>query len=160
MKACATLLLPLLLAACGEDPTSEGPIDVEGPGYRGVILARTAWPDHAYEVEGFWTPTVQDVGRAEAALPAAAREHAPELTVPFERYYRQYVGIVDEGRRLLYVNMIHEAFFAQEREAGDDDRQDPRTVLLVVDDGGDWFVEGFFDPASDTFTQLWVHGES
>ncbi len=89
MKIGAALLLPLLLVACGNDPAPEGPIDVEGPGFRGVLLTPSAWPDYAYEIEGFWPATVEDVRRAESALPAAVREHVRDLAVPLERYYRQ-----------------------------------------------------------------------
>ena len=161
--AALLVLLTMLLPACGDD-VSPAPIDVDGPGYRGVILPASAWPSHAYEVEGHWAVTVEDVRRAEAALPAAAKRLVPELEVPLERYVRQYVGIVSEGRRALYVNLLHEDSVAPHPD--DDPDEDPderdawRRKLVVVDDGGDWYVEGFFDPDRGEFTELFVHGEA
>ena len=57
MRSIAALLTLLtLLVACGENPVPTGPVSVTGDGYRGVLLPASAWPDYAYEVEGFFDP--------------------------------------------------------------------------------------------------------
>lgn len=154
------VLLSLLCAACGEDAAPPGPVEVEGPGYRGVILPASAWADYAYEVEGFWDVSAEDVRRAEAALPVAAKQRAPDLEVPLERYTRQYVGVVMEGRRLLYLNLLHEDSLRSTPDDTEEERGAWRRELVVVDDGGDWYVEAFFDSETGEFTELWVHGEA
>ena len=154
------VLLAGLLAACGDDPVPTLPVEVEGPGYRGVILPASAWPSFGYEVDGCWAVDAEDVRRAEAALPAAARQFAPELEVPLDRYVRQYVGVILEGERRLYLNLLHQEAV---RPTADDDPQDLdrwKRELYVVNDGGNWFVEAFFDPEKSEFTELWVHGEA
>ena len=154
------ILVPLLLTACGGDDAPVGPVAVEEAGYQGVILPASAWPSYAYEVEGFWTVSLEDVRAAEAALPAAAKRLVPQLTVPLDRYVRQYVGIVLEEGPRLYLNLLHQDAIAPHPDDTEEEHDAWRREVQVVDDGGDWYVEAFFDPKTGEFTSLWVHGEA
>jgi hypothetical protein len=77
----------------------------------------------------YWKPSRRDVEEAERALPAAiqsafsraSKEEGTRLTSA-PRYYRQYVGFVRDGHRVLYLSA-----FEHERRADDWRRQWLRT---------------------------------
>jgi hypothetical protein len=120
-------------------PTPEG---------RAVIdqCSRSA-PEH---VTHFWRPTVAQVEAAEKALPAFlhAKGHKDWLRGSF----RQYVGVVVAGRRLIYLN----AFPAP--TPGTADARDARTKAYIVCDGGSSFWGAEYDPATGRFQHLDSNG--
>lgn len=60
-------------------------------------------------ISGYWEPTLQDVLRAESMLRSFAKAEAPPaVSSRLEEYKRQYIGVVLDGRRSLYVNAFLE----------------------------------------------------
>jgi len=104
-------------------------------------------PEH---VTHFWRPTAGQVEAAEKALPAFlhARGHKDWLRESF----RQYVGVVVAGRRLIYLN----AFPAP--TSGSAEARDARTKAYVFCDGGSSFWGAEFDPATGKFQHLDSNG--
>jgi len=116
------------------------------------------------ETEGSWTPTPRDVANLEANLPAlremesdvccggrTARVEDPDA------FYRQYVGVVVGGRRLIYVNAFARNTFEHWPEA---DRPDWRREPQTVCDGGESFWGVLYDPERRTFSHLAFNGSA
>ncbi len=101
--------------------------------------------------EGTWVVTAADVREAELRLPDVSRlsgDGAVEGIGKPREYYRQYIGLVIDGRRWIYLN----AFAASRRVPG------WRSRLANLCDGGvaSWGV--LYDPASHRFSQLRANG--
>lgn len=123
------------------------PIDVVGPGYRGVILASKP---------GGWMPTPAQVGALEARLPEAMRKWAPDFHQPLSGYFRQYVGTFQGGRRWIEV---HGASI-ETIESLQSEGFDPRREELLIFDGGDSLFEALYDPTTGAFDSAGPHGEA
>jgi hypothetical protein len=113
------------------------------------------WIEGSVPIEGFWTPEPTQVLALERALPAFLAEH-PELfrrdpppSESLAAYRGQYIGIVEEGQRLIYGN-----YFC---DAGSHDWQQE---MILVDDGGDCFFQVRYDPATGAFREIRVNGEA
>lgn len=141
----APVARPVVAATPAPQPL--GPVDVVGPGYRGVILASKP---------GGWMPTPAQVAALEARLPDAMRTRAPEFRRPLSRYFRQYVGTIEDGKRWIEV---HGAAI-DDIESLAAEGFDPRQEELMVFDGGDSFFEARYDPTTGTFESAGFHGEA
>jgi hypothetical protein len=102
-----------------------------------------------------WTPSPQDVERAEAALPSALDAAWARLdgTRRPAHYHRQYTGFVRSGKRVLYLNALaHGEFFYA--ELGDEWRR----RAVVVCDGGTDYLGAVFDLERGAFDSLEFNG--
>jgi hypothetical protein len=106
--------------------------------------------------EGTWTPTEADVLKLEADLPAFLQtaQHAwlrpdPPIWEREPEYMRQYLGIVEDGREIIYAN-----FFCRS------DDTDWRSEFVFVMDGGDCYFNVKYDPQSGEFFDFSVNGEA
>lgn len=102
--------------------------------------------------DGVWTPTQTDIVQVEEAVsPAvAARPEASRMTsVPPQGWVRQYVGIVRDGEKFIYGNLLplHAA-------AGDRWKEG----LVVVCDGGPDFFGIAFDVKRKVVSHLAFNG--
>ena len=96
------------------------------------------------QTAGCWVPGASDLKRLEAALPTRL---AP--------YYRQYLGITERGRRLIYING-----FSAGKAPNFRGKYDWRHHAVVADDGGDNFFQAAYDPATRQITRLSFNGPS
>ncbi|MFO0933753.1 MAG: hypothetical protein U1E39_13770 [Planctomycetota bacterium] len=101
-------------------------------------------------------PTPAQVAALEARLPDAMRTRAPEFRRPLSRYFRQYVGTIEDGKRWIEV---HGAAI-DDIESLAAEGFDPRQEELMVFDGGDSFFEARYDPTTGTFESAGFHGEA
>ena len=106
----------------------------------------------APKVEGGWLPAAADVAALEQHLPQiAALEGGIEgvsLHIAYpENFYRQYVGIVVGGRRLIYVNAGPYLLTGPNREH-----------VAVACDGGSRFWGALYDPRAGRFFNLQING--
>jgi len=104
-------------------------------------------------ISGTWQPSENQIRQLEADfhLLDAHKDDAccnpgASLKNPL-RYYRQYVGVIRGGRRLIYINAFREPA-----------PPDWRTAPVVVCDGGDGYWGVLYDPALRTFSQLAFNG--
>ena len=103
--------------------------------------------------QGGWRPSARDIVALEDRLPAALAD-APQTRAmangaPPTGWFRQYVGIVRDGRRVIYGN------FYPERGGLNHDWR--RTPMIVCDGGPDFFgVE--YDVEGRRFTHLAFNG--
>jgi hypothetical protein len=124
---------------------------VSGKGYRGTLFftQEVGWD----EVTGAWAATPSDVARAEAAFPAAVRAAMPGFQRPLKEYYRQYAGVVMEGKRKLVLLLLHQNALV-------DLEGDEKKRVVLVSDGGDTYINAIFDVASGRFDWVATHGEA
>ena len=128
-RAFVWLLLGLLVGCASTGPSFIVP---EGSTIRGVAPA--------------WTPTEADVARAERGLRAYLRTtavgranhvHGP-IWQRLGDYGRQYVGVMRNGRRALFINLFWvESPFYQ--------RGDERVTIIQTHDCGDCNAQVYFD---------------
>ena len=124
-----------------------------------ILLPATAAPEAAKQcsrgapkVDGGWDPTTQDIAGLEQRLPAIARleaginGHSLHIEHP-EQTYRQYVGVIVGGHRLIYVNAVGGPFEKYAREH-----------VEIVCDGGSSFWGVLYDPATGRFFDLQTNG--
>ena len=107
----------------------------------------------------FWTPTLAEVLELEARLPAYLRSakarKVAEMCCPqpvplatrAPSYKRQYVGVLDHGRRSIHANFFCDA-------SGSDWHRTP----VDVDDGGDCYFQVDYDVGKRRFTSISVNG--
>jgi hypothetical protein len=107
--------------------------------------------DAPANVSQFWDPSGEQIRRLEFLLPkylgndAVQKLHIPDNV----EYHRQYVGIVVNGKRLIYGNFYPANF---------PDYLDEKSKPVVVCDGGPAFWGIVFDPEANVFLDLKVNG--
>jgi len=178
------LLLPLVLLGalgCSASPSPKVPAAPPVPAAprRWVVISAEEAPNvfvqcsrpAPREKDGpFWAPSAAEIEGLEAGLGGYLREkgHAKQGD-DLSRFYRQYVGFVRSGRKLIYLN----AFSADELEndlrlcreypgqmpkdlCDPDEWRHPTTITC---DGGDdyWGLE--YDPQTKDYSQLAFNGE-
>ncbi len=94
----------------------------------------------------FWTPAPADIQRLEANL----KTQEPSVM----GYDRQYLGIIQGGRRLIYVNGFSSSLVS--------DFGGPhgywRHQIVFVNDGGNDFFNTTYDPKTRRFSGLQFNG--
>ena len=159
----AVLLLGAMPGASIEIP--EKPRPDESP--RGAVLTGQAALDVAQIVCRYfepgsislWEPDPAEIARLEKLLPEfMAGQKTPEDYQPLHEYYRQYVGVVRDGKKRICVNFFHYGFVKESvqrgREAEDFWKRDP----IIMDDGGAYYFFIQFDLETGTFSQLRFNG--
>ena len=108
--------------------------------------------DEVKGVTSTWRPTTDDVRAADNKL----REFlGPRLKQPLDNYYRQYVGIVMNGKLALNIHAFEP--FASER-IFENEMPEWRSRYLNICDGGDsvWGLQYFID--DQKFTNFDTNG--
>ena len=140
MRACI-LLVGLLLTAC--DAVTNTDVAIIAEDRAPEVLKQCSRPTP--QATGFWTPDEQVVAQAESHLDQITR--LPGNINEPRRYLRQYVGVVVEEKRVLYIN------------AGADRRHlKDATDPLVMCDGGRGYWGAVFDPDLGEFQDLKING--
>jgi hypothetical protein len=106
------------------------------------------------KIDEIWVPDLNTILRLESQL-KVIEALTPELCclanvkiTDVFKYYRQYVGIVSNGKRLIYIN----AFLLNKPP------KDWKTEPVIVCDGGEGFWGAVFDPQSGEFSALSING--
>jgi hypothetical protein len=102
-----------------------------------------------YDATSFWRPSASEIAAIEQRLPALLRGSGHEINL--SQSYRQYLGIVRAGRKLIYLNAFDSRTWADYRTSW-------RNKALIICDGGDLFWGVEFDPATKTFQHLAFNG--
>ena len=111
--------------------------------------------------EEIWQPSAGDVARLEKLLPGFMRSQKalPRDYQPLHEYFRQYVGVVRNGKKLIAVSLIHSSILeAEERIQGK--RWDFLKTHLAVSDGGAYVFQLQFEPATGFFSDLRFNGDA
>jgi hypothetical protein len=153
MKQCGILLLSLLLcqwvSGC---QLLQGSRIVRGEDYQGALFAKGQVNKLYVGETDFWTPTADDVKTLEAGLEAFLRERADprldqKVLLTLREYNRQYVGIMENEHRKVYVLFYCNFPLEQLRDG-----------VIIVNDGGDCFFQLKYDVDAQKFDELTVNG--
>jgi hypothetical protein len=138
---------------------------VETPEYTGVIFSMDGASEFGFLFDvsstEFWEPSVDDISRAEECIRqflasvqqdpnAYQKEDAAFILENLGKYRRQYVGIVVDGEKHIWIN----SFFSE--ESFSNWTRDPVYVL----DGGNHFWEIEYVLPKDECIKFHVHGEA
>ena len=135
---------------------------VQGERFEGVIappsVAADVWEaEEGRKPEGGWEADEDTIQKLEAALPDYLSAHddprIAALPAKLDEYKRQYMGVVEEGRRLVELRALCQLYL-------DENDVDLMVEVLQVMDGGDCFFEVLFDADREQFLWARVHGES
>lgn len=105
-----------------------------------------------------WIPKASDIRRLESDLKHLKGQRANACCSPSaqmddaQKYFRQYAGVVRNGRRLIYVNGF------MQPPANGPDGLDWKHTPVIACDGGTSFWGVLYDPATRVFTQLAFNG--
>ena len=102
-----------------------------------------------------WEPTVADIEGLETNLAqiSSLKENGPVPSRHIDdptQYFRQYVAIVEAGKRRIFINAL---CMKQGSDPGD-----WRKHLEIVYDGGTCAWHAFYDPSTQTFSNLKING--
>jgi hypothetical protein len=104
-------------------------------------------------VAAAWTPTPADVARAERGLRAYVRSLVHDyghghLWQRLRDFGRQYVGVMRNGRRVIWINLfaVDNPFY----EPGSE-----RHTLIKLHECGDCNAEVYFDVERGTYSDFW-----
>ena len=106
--------------------------------------------------DGTWVPTKDEVRELEASvgqiatLPIEGWAQAKLHIEHPENYYRQYVPLRREGRRLIYVSAL----------CDDPPPSYWRTRFVVVVDGATCYWQAFYDPATKRYSHLTINARA
>lgn len=126
--------------------------------FEGVIIPREKAGNFMKAFSGIeeketWTPDKNEIIKLEAKIKSyvkkAAAKRSPKLWSKLATYKRQYVGIIRNGRKVIFSN-----FFCQSFDI------DWKTTPVAVDDGGDCYFTVLYDSASAIFSDLRINGEA
>jgi hypothetical protein len=105
-------------------------------------------------IQGAWVPSEKDIKELEGNLHKLIAMEATgccgrgKLENKPSEYYRQYVGIVVEGEKLIYINAVSNGW-----------RQSKYAPQLVCD-GGKSFWGALYDPKKKQFRSLAFNGQA
>jgi len=103
-------------------------------------------------VDGYWTPSTQEVTEPESLLESFLRtDPTGKSVLPLDQYHRQYIGFMRGGKRFIYGN-----FYPAPTQITS--RYDESTQPVLVCDGGRRFWGIVFSVESKTFVDLAFNG--
>jgi hypothetical protein len=117
----------------------------------GQSLLRQCSRSSPSNVSQFWSPSLEQIQRLEHDLPMYVRpgDGRKPVIADTVQYHRQYVGIVVNGKRLIYGNFYPTSV---------SDYFDEKSTPVVVCDGGASFWGIVFEPESSVFLDLQING--
>lgn len=150
----ALLVLILFLSACTA-PQAEGEnwVAFSADKARSDRMLDWLFPGEAE----YWSPTAADVHALEDGLPSYLQENQSAFymteTLIWEQldgYNRQYIGIVLEGRKVIYANYLCQ----------NGTNTEWKEQFIFVADGGACYFQFKFDASTGEFFDLQVNGEA
>jgi hypothetical protein len=98
-----------------------------------------------------WTPSEKEAMKAEEIARGCLKKDAPRICQNLDRYKRQFVGLIVDGKKAVWINYFHDV---------DGNIKDWKKELVIVKDGGEDFFEIKVDLESASCFGLYVHGEA
>ncbi len=154
------LAIILFLAACTSQPASPVP-NAEGENWV-AFSADKAQADQMLDWifpsdAEYWSPTKADISTLQSGLPAYLQENKSAFYMTdapiweqLNEYNSQYVGIVLEGKKIIYASYLC--------ENGEDSGW--KENFTFVADGGACYFQFKFDTSAGEFFDLLVNGEA
>ena len=107
-------------------------------------------------------PDKETIDRLEKALAPALLDALRRAPIPESRryppadYYRQYAGLIVNGRRVVYVNGFHRKYLEISARSGHTPAW--RTTPVNVCDGAELFFGAEFDAAAEQIQHVYFNG--
>lgn len=99
-----------------------------------------------------WQPSPADIAHLEARLPEFLHRAKPRRALrPLHEYYRQYGGVIKNGRKTICVSFLH--------ESSGESLESLKSDIMIHADGGAYYFQAQFDLESDSFDQESFNGE-
>ena len=150
-----TVLTLIIICMFGCNPAPSSDLWVVFHERRAEQIELGRWVAPVEELEGYWTPSEEDILILEEKLAPFLREHSdqfnrqPPVWEQLDTYKRQYAGVIVNGKQIIYGN-----FFCT--DTGMDWKKD----WVFVADGGDCYFQLQYDMDSETLMDLIVNGEA
>jgi hypothetical protein len=157
LRRSSAVLLVGAIAAASASLAQSVEMKLPGTGFfvlpvnAGQSLLRQCSRETPANVSQFWNPSSEQIQKLEFLLPKYVRDGAgrkPSIKDGLE-YHRQYVGIVVNGKRLIYGNFY---------PASVSDYFDEKSTPVIVCDGGASYWGIVFEPESSVFLDLQING--
>ena len=173
LRLAISILLLINLVACNALPHDKSPVDIPSTAMAKTLESPTAMANQNWviiaeeravetgiaswlaESGNFWTPSVVDILKLEEEIAGYLSQNSnqfyrqPPVWQRLDDYQRQYIGLERGGRQIIYGN-----YFCN--SGGINWRQE----LVIVEDGGECFLQVEYDVESRLFIKLRVNGES
>ncbi len=153
------MVITLPVATAARFRQDETPyIEVKTEKFEGAIVPLSRANDFMRNMTGraegkFWEPARGDVLQFEEGLAGylreARNERSPELWRKLGDYKRQYVGVIEDGRKVIYANFFCSAL-----------RIDWKTKPIAVEDGGDCYFQIKYEIETKRYRDLQINGEA
>jgi hypothetical protein len=133
-------------------------------GKNGVIVTEAFLRESGLPAEGFWKPSRSELKEVERALPTFQRmqtrnrptiKELVELTALVPKSRRQYVGMILDGRKVIWVNAI-----PQKPRKEIDPFVNWKREIIDVSDGGSKFWGVVYDVEKHSFVKLILNGSA
>ena len=117
-------------------------------------------------IGGMWTPDQATIHRLDKVLAPVLQEAIDqERPLPSKRstassYYRQYFGLVVDGRQIIYINGFHETYLKLWVAASPGSRPNWRDKPVDACDGWTLFFGAEYDPATHTVQRIRFNGRA
>ena len=149
----AGLLIFLLVSVHGQQEQ----LSVLLPASEAKFVAASYPKSGPNRITGTWAPTKTDIDGLEANLHqitdlSRKGKYSWMLIEHPDKYFRQYVGVVQSGQKRIYVN----AFCGFNN--GTLAPKDWRNRLIHISDGGNCVWRSLYDNTSKTFLELSING--
>ena len=132
---------------------------VDSPSYKGAIVPAEEAARHSHlekRYKDFWTPTSNQVAKAEAKITAfidgSTDERAVEIRKKLPRFRRQYVGYTADGEKRILCSFLPGVKEGQDPFAG------LRRSFIKVFDGGPSFWRIHYRTEKDECDKFYVNG--
>lgn len=145
MRVALIVILSLLAACSNGQRVSPHSVILKPKNAPKVI--KSCNPEIPPDITDYWTPSVADAQQMEALLPNFLL-NSP-IHRQFSDYYRQYVGVIANGRKLVFVSA-----FVTPSEWHMHWKSDP----VAVCGGGSDYWRVAFDPQTKEFSHWNVNG--
>jgi len=166
MRLSVVILAALLgMSACKAERNSAALIPSWAalvPSQNAAVVGQPCGPP-LHAAEGIWSPSQEDIRRLERQLnlvleESLARSLLPDSLRPaVNDYYRQYAGVIVNGRRLIYVTGFHRQYLASVQQLHGDTTA-WRTQPVLVCDGGEFYFGAAYDPSDGHFIAFQFNG--
>jgi hypothetical protein len=133
-------------------------------GKKGVIVTEAFLRESGLPAQGFWKPSRSELKEVERALPTFLRmqtrnrptiKELVELTALAPKSRRQYVGMILDGRKVVWVNAI-----PQKPRKEVDPFANWKREIIDVSDGGPKFWGVVYDVGKHSFEKLILNGSA
>jgi hypothetical protein len=140
------LLLPVIALAVTAPANEQKPFTIL-PASEAQNTTTLCSRESLTTIDGGWQPDATTVEAAESQLQQLSQPSSSAETIPSPTtFFRQYVGVIVSGRKLIYLNAL-----ANERVAW-------REKFLKTCGGGSGFWGAIYDPATRKFSDLHKNG--